>query len=61
MLTDLKTTPELAHMLFIEIVGYAKMPSNEQHESMHKLSEVIRNSDAAIDAEAEARHPSPPF
>jgi len=37
---------EIAHVLFIDIVGYSKLLINEQHESMHELSQVVRNTEA---------------
>jgi TolB-like protein/class 3 adenylate cyclase len=37
---------EIAHVLFIDIVGYSKLLINEQHESMHELNQVVRNTEA---------------
>jgi TolB-like protein/class 3 adenylate cyclase/Tfp pilus assembly protein PilF len=37
---------EIAHVLFIDIVGYSKLLINEQRESMHELSQVVRNTEA---------------
>lgn len=37
---------EIAHVLFIDIVGYSKLLINEQHESAGELNQVVRNSDA---------------
>jgi TolB-like protein/class 3 adenylate cyclase len=43
---------EIAHVLFIDIVGYSKLLINEQHESLHELNQVVRNTDAFRVAEA---------
>jgi TolB-like protein/class 3 adenylate cyclase len=37
---------EIAHVLFIDIVGYSKLLINEQHESLAELNQVVRNTDA---------------
>lgn len=42
---------EIAHVLFIDIVGYSKLLINEQHESARELNQVVRNSDAFRTAE----------
>jgi TolB-like protein/Flp pilus assembly protein TadD len=47
---DLKL--EIGHVLFIDIVGYSKLLINEQHESLHELNQVVRNTDAFRAAEA---------
>ena len=43
---------EIAHVLFIDIVGYSKLLINEQHESLRELNQVVRNTDAFRVAEA---------
>src|SRR5438874_8601822 len=43
---------EIAHVLFIDIVGYSKLLINEQHESLHELNQVVRKTDAFRAAEA---------
>jgi len=43
---------EIGHVLFIDIVGYSKLLINEQHESLHELNQVVRNTDAFRAAEA---------
>jgi serine/threonine-protein kinase len=48
--TDLEL--EIGHVLFIDIVGYSKLLINEQHESLHELNQVVRNTDAFRTAEA---------
>jgi TolB-like protein len=47
---DLKL--EIGHVLFIDIVGYSKLLINEQHESLHELNQLVRNTDAFRAAEA---------
>ena len=37
---------EIAHILFIDIVGYSKLLINEQHEVLKKLNEVVRGTEA---------------
>jgi TolB-like protein/class 3 adenylate cyclase/Flp pilus assembly protein TadD len=48
--TDLEL--EIGHVLFIDIVGYSKLLINEQHESLHELNQVVRNTGAFRAAEA---------
>ena len=37
---------EIAHVLFVDIVGYSKLLINEQHQSLRQLNECFRNTDA---------------
>ena len=37
---------EIAHILFIDIVGYSKLLINEQHELLQKLNQVVRSAEA---------------
>ncbi len=43
---------EIGHVLFLDIVGYSKLLINEQHESLHALNQIVRNSDAFRAADA---------
>ena len=43
---------EIAHVLFIDIVGYSKLLINEQRECLRELSQIVRNTDAFRVAEA---------
>src|SRR6202045_124502 len=43
---------EIAHVLFIDIVGYSKLLIDEQSETLHELNEIVRNTEAAREAEA---------
>jgi TolB-like protein len=36
---------EIAHVLFIDIVGYSKLPTTEQHEAIAKLNELVQNTE----------------
>jgi hypothetical protein len=36
---------EIAHVLFIDIVGYSKLSVNEQHAAVEELNEIVRVSD----------------
>src|SRR6266481_1437154 len=54
MADDEKTKPrlEIAHVLFIDIVGYSKLLIDEQSEALQELNEIVRNTEAARTAEA---------
>jgi TolB-like protein/class 3 adenylate cyclase/cytochrome c-type biogenesis protein CcmH/NrfG len=43
---------EIAHVLFMDIVGYSKLLINEQRECLRELSQIVRNTDAFRVAEA---------
>src|SRR5881398_4269482 len=43
---------EIAHVLFIDIVGYSKLLIDEQSEALHELNQIVRNTEAARAAEA---------
>src|SRR5436853_5410315 len=43
---------EIAHVLFIDIVGYSKLSINEQRAAIDELNEVVRNSEEFQKAEA---------
>ena len=43
---------EIAHVLFIDIVGYSKLLITEQSEQMQKLREIVRASEQFRSAEA---------
>jgi len=47
-----KVRLEIAHVLFIDIVGYSKLTTEEQSEALHELNAIVRNTEAARDAEA---------
>src|SRR5437763_16453099 len=51
---DEKTKPrlEIAHVLFIDIVGYSKLLTDEQSEALQELNQIIRNTEAVREAEA---------
>ena len=46
---------EIAHVLFIDIVGYSKLSVNEQHARIEELSEIVRLSEQFRKAEAAKR------
>ena len=33
---------EIAHVLFIDIVGYSKLSINDQHAAVEELNEIVR-------------------
>src|ERR1051326_4990508 len=37
---------EIAHVLFIDIVGYSKLFLNEQHELLQELTQIVRSTEA---------------
>src|SRR6476619_5632470 len=46
---------EIAHVLFIDIVGYSKLSINEQHAAGEELSQIVRASEQLQRAEAADR------
>jgi hypothetical protein len=43
---------EIAHVLFIDIVGYSKLSINEQHAAVEELNQIVRASEQFQKAEA---------
>src|ERR1700745_3498367 len=46
---------EIAHVLFIDIVGYSKLSINEQHAAVEQLNQIVRGSEQFQRAEAASR------
>src|SRR5437868_2377817 len=46
---------EIAHVLFIDIVGYSKLSVNEQHAAVEELNRIVRASEQFQKAEAPSR------
>ena len=46
---------EIAHVLFIDIVGYSKLRINEQSAQMENLREIVRGTEQFRVAEAEGK------
>src|SRR5262245_14154551 len=46
---------EIAHVLFLDIVGYSKLSVNEQHARIEELNEIVRSSEQFRKAEAANR------
>jgi TolB-like protein/Tfp pilus assembly protein PilF/class 3 adenylate cyclase len=46
---------EIAHVLFIDIVGYSKLRTNEQSAQMETLREIVRGTEQFRAAEAEGK------
>src|ERR1700731_1482339 len=42
---------ETAHVLFIDIVGYSKLLTDEQTETMEELNQIVRKTETAREAE----------
>ena len=51
---DEKTKPrlEIAHVLFIDIVGYSTLLTDEQSEALQELNQIVRKTEAVREAEA---------
>ena len=47
---------EIAHVLFLDIVGYSKLSVNEQHARVDELNGIVRLSEQFQKAEATNRH-----
>ena len=43
---------EIAHVLFMDIVGYSKLLIDEQSEALQELNQIVRHTEAARTAEA---------
>src|SRR5438270_7780888 len=43
---------EIAHVLFIDIVGYSKLLIDEQSEALREINQMVRNTEAARAGEA---------
>jgi class 3 adenylate cyclase len=54
MQDDEKTKPrlEIGHVLFIDIVGYSKLLTDEQSEALQELNQIVLNTEAVRAAEA---------
>jgi TolB-like protein/class 3 adenylate cyclase/Tfp pilus assembly protein PilF len=46
---------EIAHVLFIDIVGYSKLSINDQHAAVEELNQIVRASEQSQRAEAATR------
>ncbi len=46
---------EIAHVLFIDIVGYSKLSINDQHAAIQELNQIVRASEQFQRAEAAGR------
>ena len=51
---DEKNKPrlEIGHVLFIDIVEYSRLLTNEQSEALQELNQIVRNTEAVREAEA---------
>ena len=46
---------EIAHVLFIDIVGYSKLSISDQHAALEELNRIVRASEQFQRAEAASR------
>ena len=57
--TSAEPTPdlqlEIAHLLFIDVVGYTKLLVNEQIELLQELNQIVRNTECFRSAEASGK------
>ena len=57
--TSAEPTPdlhlEIAHLLFIDVVGYTKLLVNEQIELLQELNQIVRNTECFRTAEASGK------
>src|SRR5437660_1848427 len=47
-----KSRLEIAHVLFMDIVGYSKLLTDEQSEALQELNQIVRSTEAAREAES---------
>src|SRR5215510_14538491 len=47
-----KSRLEIAHVLFMDIVGYSKLLTDEQSEALQELNQIVRGTETAREAEA---------
>jgi class 3 adenylate cyclase len=54
MQDDEKTKPrlEIGHVLFVDIVGYSKLLTDEQSEALQELNQIVGNTEVVREAEA---------
>ncbi|MFZ3374752.1 MAG: adenylate/guanylate cyclase domain-containing protein, partial [Chthoniobacterales bacterium] len=43
---------EIAHVLFMDVVDYSKLLTDEQSEALQELNQIVRNTETAREAEA---------
>ncbi|MGE5208536.1 MAG: adenylate/guanylate cyclase domain-containing protein [Alphaproteobacteria bacterium] len=46
---------EIGHVLFMDIVGYSKLLTDEQSEALQELNQIVRSTEVAREAEAAGR------
>ena len=44
LMLEKQPKPEMAHVLFTDVVGYSKLPSDEQPRLIQRLRQAVRNS-----------------
>src|ERR671924_704748 len=54
MADEQKSKPrlEIGHVLFMDIVGYSKLLTDEQSEALQELNQIVRSTETAREAEA---------
>jgi class 3 adenylate cyclase len=46
---------EIAHVLFIDVVGYSKLLIDDQHETLQRLNQIVRNTEQFRAAEGDGK------
>src|SRR5215471_7741332 len=46
---------EIAHVLFMDVVGYSKLSINQQHAAVDQLTQIVRGTEEFQKAEASER------
>ena len=46
---------EIAHILFIDIVGYSKLSVNDQHAAVEELNQIVRAAEQFQRADSRVR------
>src|SRR5882724_8918210 len=52
---DPSPTLEVAHVLFMDLVGYSKLPMEQQNEFLNELQDVVREAPAFQHAQKDGR------
>src|SRR6266404_1983039 len=50
---------EIAHVLFMDIVDYSKLLTDEQSEALQELNQIVRSTEAARAAKAAGENGNP--
>jgi|GEM_PF-6417688 len=48
---------EIGHVLFIDIIGYSKLSTNEQHATIDELTQIVRGTEEFQKADVQLAFP----